>query len=228
MEDDYSILMSPWHEKEFAAEIDCAPSQEIAVERFTPTSPHSVIAAAHARMMNELGVELLGYIYAQTHQRFESLILDVMLAMGYGGRRRDLAHRVGRSGDGGIDCVIEMDELGLDVIYLQAKRLKPSSRIPVSAVRDFVGGLEARHASKGIFVTTADFTASTLEYVASISKKVVLVNGPQLTKLMIRHNLGILPLETLQFKKIDLGYFSNHHAAMAGARMSSASSHPRR
>jgi restriction system protein len=150
-------------------------------------------------MMNELGLELLGYIYVQSHQRFESLILDVMLAMGYGGRRRDLAHRVGRSGDGGIDCVIEMDGLGLDVIYLQAKRLKPSSRIPVSAVRDFVGSLEARHASKGIFVTTAGFTASTLDYVSSIFKKVVLVNGAQITKLMIRHNLGILPHETLRF-----------------------------
>jgi restriction system protein len=225
MENEYSVLMSPWHQKDEHGDSGEVEVVSITPDYFPASAPKSVIAAAHFRFMNELSVELLGYIYAQSHQAFEGLILDVMLALGYGGRRRDLVHRVGRSGDGGIDCVIEMDTLGLDVIYMQAKRTKPNSRIPVSAVRDFVGSLEARHATKGIFVTTAEFTTATLDFVATISKKVVLINGSQLAKLMIRHNIGIVPLETLQFKKIDLDYFVKDHAV---ARMSSASIQPRR
>jgi restriction system protein len=152
----------------------------------------------------------------------------VILALGYGDGRRDLAHRIGRGGDGGIDGIIEMDELGLDAIYLQAKRLKLGSSVPISAVRDFVGSLESKRASKGIFVTTAHYTAATTALVESISKKVVLIDGLRLTELMVRNNIGILPTETLQFKKVDVSYFCKSRSTSSGANTNSASTQPRR
>jgi restriction system protein len=209
MEYEYSALMAPWHQHN---EDELAPQSSFVDFTTLPltrsAAPQSVIAAAHRQMMAELSAELLGYIYAQSHKFFEQLIIDVLLAMGYGGRRRDLARRIGRSGDGGIDGIIEMDELGLDAIYVQAKRLKPSSMVSVSAVRDFVGGLEARHATKGIFVTTGNFTPATNGLVKDIAKKVVLISGQRLTELMVRHNIGIRLTETLQFKKVDVSYFA--------------------
>ena len=210
MENEYSTLMAPWHQHD---ELEPAPPLSFADVSILPSTqkvaPQSVIVAAHRQMMAALSAELLGYIYAQSHKFFEHLIIDVLLAMGYGGRRRDLARRVGRSGDGGIDGIIEMDELGLDAIYVQAKRLKPNSMVNVSAVRDFVGSLEARHASKGIFVTTANFTPATTGLVKDIAKKVVLISGQRLTELMVRHNIGTKLTETLQFKKVDVSYFSS-------------------
>jgi restriction system protein len=208
MDNVYTSLMSPWLE----------PADDLRensrVDYISPLLPEvseakSSIVLAHQNMMNELGKQLLSYVYAQSHLFFEALIIDVMLAMGYGGRRRDFAKRLGKSGDGGIDGVIAMDELGLDVIYLQAKRLKPNSVVPISAVRDFIGSLESKHSNKGIFVTTAQFSSATKTIVEGISKKVVLIDGRKLTELMVRHNIGARPTETLQFKKIDLNYFKD-------------------
>ncbi len=162
---------------------------------------------AHRTITTELRQQLLAYIHSQSHGFFETLIIDVVLSLGYAGRKRDLARKIGRSGDGGIDGIIDLDELGLDAIYLQAKRLKPSSTVAVSSVRDFVGSLETRHASKGVFVTTGEFTKSTHLVTQAISKKVVLINGERLADLMIRHSIGTRVTETIQFKEIDPGYF---------------------
>lgn len=151
--------------------------------------------------------DLLARIYVNSHTFFESLIIDVLLRMGYAGRRRDLARHLGRTGDGGIDGLIALDELGLDVILVQAKRLRPGSTVPVSHVRDFAGSLEARRAGKGIFVTTAHFSAAAHEFVAAVSRRVVLVNGDQLADIMIRHNIGVRVRETYQFKELEPGYF---------------------
>ena len=175
-------------------------------------------------MMQQLCAELLGYIHVQSSNFFEIMVIDVLLALGYGGRRRDLARRLGRSGDGGVDGIIEMDELGLDMIYIQAKRLKPGSSVPVSAVRDFVGSLDAQHAVKGIFVTTGQFTPAAHGLVRAVSKKIVLIDGRRLTELMVRHNIGTVPSSTFQFKAVDLGYFSKPSLAR---KTSSASTQPR-
>jgi restriction system protein len=204
MDNHYTSLMASWLEPS-EPERQCSP----VVPAVEDTCDKSMIIAAHQHMMEDLGQQLLGYVYSQSHSFFETLMIDVLLAMGYGGRRRDFAKCIGRSGDGGIDGIIAMDELGLDVIYLQAKRLKPNSAVPISAVRDFIGSLESKHSSKGIFVTTAHFSAATKAIVESISKKVVLIDGHKLTELMIRHNIGARPTETIQFKKIDLNYFTD-------------------
>ncbi len=164
---------------------------------------------AHRTITTELRQQLLAYIHSQSHGFFETLIIDVVLSLGYAGRKRDLARKIGRSGDGGIDGIIDLDELGLDAIYLQAKRLKPSSTVAVSSVRDFVGSLETRHASKGVFVTTGEFTKSAHLVTQAISKKVVLINGERLADLMIRHSIGTRVTETIQFKEIDPGYFQS-------------------
>jgi restriction system protein len=228
MENNYSVLMSPWHERKHEDEFIEALRVEVVPQYFPQTFPQSMVVAAHKKMMVDLSGELLGYIYAQSHGFFESLVIDVILALGYGGGRRDLAHRIGRCGDGGIDGIIEMDELGLDVIYLQAKRLKLGSSVPISAVRDFIGSLESKHATKGIFVTTAHYTPATIALVETISKKVVLIDGLRLTELMVRNNIGILPTETLQFKKVDVSYFCESRLTAGGVNTNSASIQPRR
>jgi restriction system protein len=140
---------------------------------------------------------------------FENLIVDLLLAMGYGSRRRDLSRRLGQSHDGGVDGLISQDELGLEVILIQAKRLKPNSNVSVSQVRDFAGSLESQRAIKGVFVTTGNFTIPARMVVEDLSRRIVLINGKELAALMVRHNLGAKTTETYVFKALDLNYFSS-------------------
>jgi restriction system protein len=198
-----------------------------------PSEPASLAKAAklaigsmHRSAQQELEQEILAHIYAQTHQFFESLILDLLMAMGYGSRRRDLAKRIGRSHDGGIDGVICQDELGLDKILLQAKRLRPNTSVSSSQVRDFVGGLAARQASKGIFFTTGEFTVGAKQTATSVPQSVVLINGQELAALMVRHNLGVHVTESFVFKSLDVSYFSAGFAP--SLNNISASNHPRK
>ena len=168
----------------------------------------AIISTAYKQMLAALHDQLMAYIHAQPHSFFECLIIDVVLALGYAGRKRDLAQHLGRSGDGGVDGVISLDELGLDAIYLQAKRLKPSASVSASAVRDFIGSLETHKAHKGVFVTTGYFTSRAREVVNLTQKRVVLIDGATLTKLMVRRSIGTKAMATYQFKEIDIGYFN--------------------
>lgn len=177
--------------------------------------PASAVMAAHYMETRQLRADILAHIHVNSHQFFETLIIDVLLRMGYAGRRRDLARHLGRSGDGGIDGMIALDELGLDVILVQAKRLRPGTTVPISHVRDFAGSLEARRATKGIFVTTAQFSAAAHEFVGAVSRRVVLVNGSQLADIMIRHNIGVRVRETYQFKELESTYFRQAAGAPA-------------
>lgn len=220
MSGDYAHLMAPWHGTgEIACAAEPAPSDEPSLEEF---------AAAHARANEALRETLLARIHAHSPAFFEELVIDVVLALGYGGRRRDLAHRLGRSGDGGIDGVIELDELGLDVVYLQAKRLKPGTVVPVADVRDFAGSLDAQHASKGIVLTTSRFSDAARHFVAQLTRRVVLVDGQRLTDIMIRHNIGVRVRETYQFKRLDADYFAPLSSATRMRETISASIQPRR
>lgn len=227
MNDEYSLLMSPQlhgahSEPDGAVDVE---SEFFQTEKMEKPPYQEMVVEAHRQMMEQLCAELLGYIYVQNHQFFEIMVLDVLLALGYGGRRRDLARRLGRSGDGGVDGIIEMDELGLDMVYIQAKRLKPGSAVAVSAVRDFVGSLDAQHAAKGIFVTTGQFTSAAHALVTIVSKKIVLIDGRRLCELMVRHNIGISPSSTFEFKSVDVSYFDS---SSNRKRISSASTQPRR
>lgn len=184
------------------------------------------IVSAFRRAHVNLIRDLLGRIHAQPPMFFEDLVIDVLLAAGYGARRRDLSRRLGRSGDGGIDGLIAQDELGLDLIYIQAKRLKPGTVVPVSEVRDFVGSLDAHRAAKGTFVTTSHFSPAAVEFCSQVSRRVVLIDGQRLAELMIRYNIGVTVVESYQIKRIDTDYFSA--SSNRTRAMISASSQPRK
>ena len=185
------------------------------------------VSSLFRRAQDRLVHELIDRIHAQPPSFFEELVIDVLLAAGYGARRRDLTRRLGRSGDGGVDGLIAQDELGLDLIYIQAKRLKPGSVVPVSEIRDFAGSLEAHRASKGTFVTTSHFSPSAIEFCGQISRRVVLIDGKRLAELMIRYNIGVTVVESYQIKRVSADYFTPESIRRTRAIIS-ASSQPRR
>lgn len=152
--------------------------------------------------------ELIARIHAQTPEFFERLVIDVLLAMGYGCNRAEMARCLGRSGDGGIDGIIALDELGFDSISIQAKRLKPGIAVPIADVRDFAGSLEAQRATKGVFVTTTHFSAGAAEFCAQLVRRVVLIDGNRLAELMLRFGLGIHVQHRFEIRAIDRAYFS--------------------
>ncbi len=125
--------------------------------------------------------------------------------MGYGGSRKDAGEAVGRTGDNGIDGIIKEDKLGLDIVYIQAKRWQDN--VGSRELRDFVGSLEYFRAQKGVFITTSDFSPSTKEYIKGINKKVVLINGQYLAQLMIEHGIGVTRVETYVINRLDNDYF---------------------
>ncbi|MFM8746530.1 MAG: restriction endonuclease [Aestuariivirga sp.] len=161
------------------------------------------VEAAHAQLAHDL----IGRIHVQPPSFFERLVIDVLLAMGYGSGRPAMARCLGRSWDGGIDGMILLDELGFDSIFVQAKRLKPGVAVPVSDVRDFAGSLEACRASKGVLVATTHFTSSAQAFCSSISRHIVLIDGARLVQLMIRHNIGVAVRGSFLLKELDNGYF---------------------
>lgn len=152
--------------------------------------------------------ELIGRIHAQTPEFFERLVIDVLLTMGYGCDRAEMARCLGRSGDGGIDGIVTLDELGFDSIYIQAKRLKPGTPVPIGDVRDFAGSLEARRAAKGVFVTTTHFSAGASEFCAQLVRRVVLIDGNRLADLMLRHGIGVRVQHCFEIRALDRSYFA--------------------
>lgn len=128
--------------------------------------------------------------------------------MGYGGNRADMALCLGRSGDGGIDGIISLDELGFDTICIQAKRLKPGVAVPIGDVRDFAGSLEARRAGKGVLVTTTHFSAGAAEFCAQLTRRVVLIDGNRLADLMLRFGIGVKVQHCFEIRALDRGYFT--------------------
>ena len=161
------------------------------------------VDAAHARLAHDL----IGSIHVQPPSFFERLVIDVLVAMGYGGGRPTMARCLGRSWDGGIDGMILLDELGFDSIFVQAKRLKPGVAVPVSDVRDFAGSLDACRASKGVLASTTHFSSSAQAFCSSFSRHIVLIDGAQLTQLMIRHNIGVTVRGSYLLKELNLDYF---------------------
>ena len=170
--------------------------------------PEELIAANYEFLNNELAKELIERVHLATPSFFERLIIDLLLRMGYGGGLLEMGKTLGRSGDGGVDGVIREDVLGLDVVYVQAKRYDPEKGVPVREVRDFVGGLEGHRATKGVFVTTSFFPTTALDFITRVSKRVVLIDGPELARLMIRHGVGARTKAEYHIKRIDEDYFA--------------------
>ncbi|MBI4506542.1 MAG: restriction endonuclease [Chloroflexi bacterium] len=177
----------------------------IETEIVVPTTPEETLGGAYQTVRQALAQELLGRIRSCSPRFFERLVVDLLVAMGYGGSRKDAGRAVGQSGDGGIDGVIKEDKLGLDVVYVQAKRWDNTVGRPI--VQTFAGSLEGQRARKGVLITTSQFSPDAKEYVKYIEKKIVLVDGEQLAQLMIDHGIGVTELATYTVKKLDLDYF---------------------
>lgn len=168
-------------------------------------TPEELIEEGYDDLYRALVTDLLDRIKSETPQFFESLVVDLLLKMGYGGSRKDAGKAIGRVGDGGIDGIIKEDKLGLDVIYIQAKRWENTVGRPV--VQAFAGSLEGEQARRGILITTSQFSTEAHEYVKKIEKKIVLIDGEMLAKLMIDHNLGVSVVASYDIKKVDTDYF---------------------
>lgn len=169
-------------------------------------TPEEVIEAAHQQLRDALADELLQQIMSCSPGFFERLVIDLLLRMGYGGTRADAGQAIGRSGDGGIDGIIKEDRLGLDVIYIQAKRWEGSVGRP--EIQKFVGALQGQRAKRGIFLTTSSFTPDARSYAALVENKVVLIDGEMLAKLMIDSDVGVAPVVSYTIKRIDSDYFA--------------------
>jgi len=160
---------------------------------------------AYLKLKNDLSKEVLDIVKTCSPAFFERLVIDLLIAMGYGGSRKEAGQAMGKSGDGGIDGIIKEDKLGLDIIYLQAKRWENS--VPVKEIRDFTGALASKKAKKGIFITTSDFPKSVYEFVGQVEYKIILIDGERLTDLMIENNVGLSTVNTYMVKTIDSDYF---------------------
>lgn len=170
-------------------------------------TPEEQLSAAYEILRDALATELLEAVRKAPPSFFETMVINLLVSMGYGGSVADAGRAVGRSGDGGVDGIIKEDKLGLDLIYVQAKRWKDSVGRPV--VQAFAGSLEGFRARKGVFITTSAFTPDAISYVQRIEKKIVLIDGHQLADLMIENNVGVAPTQTFIFKRLDSDYFES-------------------
>jgi restriction system protein len=169
-------------------------------------TPEESLEYAYQKLKQDLARELLEILKNSSPAFFERVVVDLLLKMGYGGSRKDAGTSLGKSGDGGVDGIIKEDKLGLDIIYIQAKRWYKNA-IPVREIRDFAGALLSKKARKGIFITTSTFPDSAFEFVRSIEHKIVLIDGQELANLMIEHNVGVTINNVYEVKKIDGDYF---------------------
>lgn len=170
-------------------------------------TPEEQMGQIYEQINTDLAEEIVSQIKQCPPEFFERLVIDVLVAMGYGGSRSDAGRAVGRSGDGGIDGIINEDRLGLDSIYVQAKRWESTVGRP--DIQAFAGSLEGARARKGVFITTSTFAQTARDYVRSIEKRIVLIDGEALARLMIEHDVGVTAAEVFQVKKIDSDYFEN-------------------
>ena len=169
-------------------------------------TPEEALESAYGRLRESLAADLLQQVKAASPSLFEKLVVELLVKMGYGGSRQDAGRAVGKSGDEGIDGIIKEDRLGLDIIYIQAKRWEATVGRP--EVQKFAGALQRQRAKKGIMLTTSSFSSEASDFVSAIDSKIVLIEGERLAELMIDHNLGVGPVASYQVKKIDTDYFT--------------------
>lgn len=200
-------LVEAWEEaskKRQAARSTDAPT--ITVNR--SVTPEEQIDDAISAIDDTLKSELLENLHEIDPFRFEQVVIDLLFAMGYGGSREEAARVTKKSNDEGIDGVINEDRLGLDVIYVQAKRWQ--NTVGRKEIQSFVGALAGKQANKGVFITTSDFAATATDYARSVAQKVVLIDGDRLAELMIEHNIGVSTVRTISVKRIDTDYFQEN------------------
>jgi restriction system protein len=167
--------------------------------------PEEALETAYQTLHDGLAGDVLATLLDATPGMFERIVVELLLKMGYGGSRRDAGRAVGKSGDEGIDGIINQDRLGLDVVYIQAKRWTNTVGRP--EIQKFVGALQGKQANKGVFITTSDFSKGAREYAKMVSSNVVLIDGDRLAELMVEHDLGVSPMATYEVKRLDSDYF---------------------
>jgi restriction system protein len=171
-------------------------------------TPEEVVEAAYKAVHAALRADLLDRILQNSPSFFEQVIVELLVAMGYGGSHRNASEQLGKSGDGGVDGVINEDVLGLDRVYVQAKRYGPGSAVGRPEIQAFTGSLVGLGASKGVFVTTSTFSAQAVEFASRIPQRVILIDGRRLTELMVEHGVGVRSSRVLEFKRLDEDFFS--------------------
>jgi restriction system protein len=172
-------------------------------------TPEDIITQNMSTIDRVLREDVLSAVLSVSPTRFEQLIVDLLVAMGYGGGDPEMGESIGKSGDGGIDGIINEDSLGLDAVYVQAKRYDPAHKVGRPDIQKFVGSLTGESATKGVFVTTSDFSREAWGYVDRVQQRIVLINGEQLARLMIQHGVGVRVRKTYLIRSVDEDYFSD-------------------
>lgn len=170
-------------------------------------TPDERLRSAHNEINSALKTELLARVLSQSPAFFEQLVVDLLVAMGFGGQGHR-AEKLGRSGDGGIDGVISQDALGLDLVYVQAKRWQVGAVVGSPEIRNFFGSLDAKKASKGVLITTSSFTRDAEQTAERLTKNIVLIDGAKLSQLMVNYDVGVSTAETFKVKRIDEDFFA--------------------
>jgi restriction system protein len=185
---------------------DLEPKPKVASEEAaSDETPEDALAEAYKTLRRNLESELLDQVRSASPAFFERLVIDLLVGMGYGGSRQDAGRAIGRSGDEGIDGIIKEDKLGLDAIYVQAKRWEATVGRP--DIQKFAGALQGQRANKGVFITTSTFSRDAEDYVNAINSKIVLIDGERLAGLMIDHNVGVASVGVYELKRVDSDYF---------------------
>jgi len=190
-----------------ASRNDNDSEEEIVIVETNEQTPEENLDKAYQRIRKSLASELLNRVVELSPTFFERLVVELLVKMGYGGSIKDAGKAIGKSGDEGIDGTIKEDKLGLDIIYIQAKRWRPGNVVGRPELHKFVGALAGQGAKKGIFITTSNFTKEASEYTPKNETKIVLIDGEQLAQLMIDYNLGCTTQQIYELKKIDSDYF---------------------
>jgi restriction system protein len=185
------------------------PEEQAEADEDTPDTqtPEESLENAYQKVRRQIEAELLTLVMDNPPEFLERVVVDLVVRMGYGGSRKDAGEALGRSGDEGIDGIIKEDPLGLDIIYLQAKRWEGTVGRP--EIQKFAGALQGQRARKGIFITTSAFSSDALNYVSMIDSKIILIDGVRLAKLMFDHGIGVSSASTYEVKRIDSDYFTD-------------------
>ena len=195
-------------ERSTGAASDSTETAHEPAAEISKATPAQRVAEARAELDAALADDLLERLLSSSPSFFEAAVVKLLLAMGYGDGEGDGTQLRGAPGDGGIDGVISEDALGLDRVYVQAKRYSPENSVQRPAIQQFVGSLNGEGATKGVFVTTSTFSKGALEFVQRVSQRIVLIDGQRLARLMIKHNVGVRTVDTILISEIDENFFS--------------------
>jgi len=187
---------------------DSSEEEQQLAEEVTAQTPEETLENAYQKIRKALAQDLLNKVIELPPTFFERLVVELLVKMGYGGSMKDAGKSIGRSGDGGIDGTIKEDKLGLDIIYIQAKRWQLGNIVGRPEIQKFVGALAGQGAKKGIFITTSTFTREAIEYIQRIDTKIILIDGEYLADLMINYDVGVTRSANYEIKRIDSDYFS--------------------